>query len=414
MISLVKKLAPLCVAAALVAATVTPSFAARSHTGNKFNLLVYTHLQPSEAQVIQGLANTWADNNGGTVKIVVDTGTFQDFATLSHAGKGPDVMFGLPDDNIGTFILGGTVAPVPAGTFNPSAYVPGALPAVTFKGQQYAVPLMLDTYALVYNKKLVHTPPKTFDQLISMASRFPNSKGKPYGFLYDITNFYYSYAFFRGFGSYVFKQNGANVDTSNIGLGNAGGVKTLAFFQDLVRGKKLIPADINYTTAQSLFQKGQLGMFIDGDWDIGANQQVLGKNFGAVALPTLPGGGTPHPFAGVQVAFVNQFSPNKALGFSLIKYLAATFSIPDFKAAGRLPALKADLDNPLISKNPVLAAYATAARNGDPLPNVPEMQSVWTPGANAITLVITGKSTPQAAAANMVTAIKRGIAQLTQ
>lgn len=408
--TLIKKVAPLCAAVALVAATITPSFAAHPRTGNKFSLVVYSHLTTAEVKVIQNLASQWAYQNGGSVHVVADTGTFQSFNTLSRSGRPPDAMFGIPDDNYGTFVKGGLVASVPSGTFNPDDYVPAALPAVTLNGTQYAVPLMLDTYTLVYNKKLVKTAPKSFDQLVKIAQGFPNTNGKTFGFMYDPTNFYFSYAFIRGCGGYVFKQSGANVDTGNIGLNNAGAVKALTFLQQLTQKYKLIPANPNGNIIGSLFQKGQLAMWIDGDWDISVNHKALGANFGAAPLPNVPGCGAPHPFAGVQVAFVNALSKNQALTWQLIKWLLPRFSMPDFQASGRIPARKADLNNSVFKKDPILSAYAKSALAGDPLPNVPEMQAVWTPAANAITLLIQGKATPQTAANNMVTQIKQGIA----
>jgi arabinogalactan oligomer/maltooligosaccharide transport system substrate-binding protein len=414
MFCLVKKFGPLCAAIALIATIASPHVEARSRVGSGVSLLVWTNLEPSELKVAQEYANGWAGKNGASVKVLNNpSGTFQGFAQVARSGKGPDVQWGIPDDNIGTFQLAGLLAPVPSGIYNPKEFVPVANQAVTFQGQAYAVPVMLDTYTLVYNKKLVPRPPTSFAELIKMAEKFPNKKGKTWGFLFDPTNFYYSYAFIRGCGGYVFKQSGSSVDTNNIGLGNAGTIKTLTFIRDLVQKYKLIPSDMTYPIATSFFQKGQAAMTIDGDWDIGINEKALGtSNLGAALLPAVPGCGKPHPYAGVQVAFVSAYSHNQAMAWSLIKYLLQNVEIPDFQASGRIPAVIADIDNPAIQKDPVYSVYAKSALAGDPLPNVPEMSAVWTPAGNAITLVDRGKSSPSAAAANMVKQIKQGIAQL--
>lgn len=415
MFRVVKKFAPLCAAIAVIATTITPHVEARTRAGAGFNLLVWSHLQPSELKVLQQYATVWAHKNGGTVKVLADpTTSFQGFAQVARSNKGPDAYVGIPDDNIGTFQLANLLSPVPAGTYDPKAYVPAANQAVTFRGQAYAVPLMLDTYTLVYNKKLVPTPPTTFDQLVKIARTFPNKRGGTYGFLYDVTAIYYSYAFLRGCGGYIFQRSGATVDTTNIGLDNAGSIKALTVLRDLVQKDKLIPSDVTYNIANSFFDKGQVGMFIDGDWDIGIHQAALGaKNFGAALLPAMPGCGAPHPFAGVQVGFVSAYSHNQALTWSLVKYLQQSISLPDFRASGRIPAKLADLDSRAVQSNPIYAVYAKAALSGDPLPNVPEMSAVWTPALNAITEVIRGKSSPSVGAANMVKQIKQGIAQLT-
>jgi len=410
--TLAKKLAPICAAAAMVAATLAPG-GAPAHAASKFNLTIYTFWDPTEVGTLQSLANGWAAQNGGTVRIVHDAGKFQDFITLAHSGKAPDAIFGIPDDNIGTFVQAGLVAPVPAGAFDAGAVVPPAVQAVTLRGKQYAVPLMFETYTLVYNKKLIPAAPKTFESLLATASTFPNSRGKNYGFLYDVTNFYYAYSFIRGFGGYVFKPTNNGLDVNDIGLGNAGTIKAFTFFQSLVQ-RHIIPADVTYAVAQGLFQKGQLAAFIDGSWDIAANRKALGSNFAAAPLPTLSGAGAPRPFAGVQVGFVAAGSQNKVLTFSLLKYMAAHISTPDNQASGRLPVRTADLNSSAFKKDPIVQVYATQALAGDTLPNVPEMSTVWTPGLNAISLVITGKSTPSAAAANLLKAVRQSIAQQNQ
>jgi len=407
-LGLAKKLGPLAAAATMLAAATMPTMQTPAHAGA--SLLVYTHLTKPEAAVVQGLADQWGKKTGNTVKVVVDGSAFQAFATLARSGHGPDVMFGLPDDNTGTFQAAGLLAPVPTGTFNAADYVPAAGPATTFKGQAYSVPLMLDTYALVYNKELVPTPPKTMDDLIKVAQKFPNTKGKNYGFLFDPTNFYFSYAFVRGFGGYVFKNSGSAYDTSDVGLANAGAVKAYGLFRDLVQKYKLIPQDIqNSQVPGGLFQSGKLGMWIDGDWDIATNQKALGSKFGAAVLPAVAAGMPSHPFAGVQVAFVSQFSNQKDLSFQFIKYMLPLISLPDFKVSGRIPALKSALASSTFQSDAVYSVYAKSALAGDALPNVPAMATVWTPAASAIDLVITGKKAPQDAATNLVNQIKQAI-----
>jgi len=409
-----KKLASVSLAALMLAPVAVPAHASPAHAGG-VQLLLWTAGQKSEGVVLQQLANKWGAMTGNTVKVVqLSTNGFQAFATAAHTGKGPDLQVLLPDDNLGTFQLGGLLSPVPEGQFVNADYVPGAIAAVTYGGQKFGVPFDLDTYALVYNKALVPVAPTTMENVVTTAAKFPNTKGQNYGFLYDPTNLYFSYAYIRAAGGYIFKQNGANVDTTDIGLANAGSVKAYTFFQSLVQ-QKVVPADIqssaNAGVVQGLFQKGQLGMWIDGDWDIIANTKALGKNFGAAPLPTL-GGQTPHPFAGVQVGFVSAFSQHQTLAWQLMKYLQPIFPIADYKVAGRIPARVADLQLSALKNDPVFSAYINSALNGDPLPNVPQMGQVWSPFANNLELVLTGKQTPSAAASTMVTQIKKGIAQL--
>jgi len=410
--NLAKKLGAVALAAGLVAGVVTPGMAA--HSRASVNLLIYTHLQDSEVPVIQSLAKGWEAKTGNTVKVVNDKSSFQSFTTLARTGKGPDVMFGLAHDNMGTFQLAGLVAPVPAGVWNPKDYAPLATPAVNFGGKAYSVPLVVETTTLNYNRRLIKSPPKTWDEVIKQAKMFGNHKGSSWGILWDISNYYFSYGLISGLGGYTFNFKNGAFDSNDIGLNNAGAVAALTLFRDLVQKDKLIPSDITYGTAQSLFQKGQVGMFIDGSWDIAANKKALGADYGVTLLPTLAGGKQPHPYAGVQVAFVNAFSKNQPVAWDFIKYMAPIFGVPDWKVSGRFPATRAGLDDPAIQKDPITAAFAKQLQLATPMPNIAEMNSVWTPAGNAIKLVITGKATPQAAADAMVKQIKQGIAQIKQ
>jgi len=109
---------------------------------------------------------------------------------------------------------------------------------------------------------------------------------------------------------------------------------------------------------------------------------------------------------------VSAFSHHQALAWSLMKYLQPIFPYADYKAAGRIPATVKDLNLKALKSDPIFAPYIAEALAGDPLPNVPEMGQVWTPAANNIDLVLTGKETPSQAATTMVSQIKKGIAQL--
>ena len=115
-----KRLAPVVAATLMVAPMVLPHHVAPAHAAGGFTLILDTHMQKAEGAVLQTLANKWGAANNVTVKVVVSaTGGFQQFATLAHSGKGPDLEVGIPDDNIGPFQLAGLLSPVPSGQFKP-------------------------------------------------------------------------------------------------------------------------------------------------------------------------------------------------------------------------------------------------------------------------------------------------------
>lgn len=320
------------------------------------------------------------------------------------------MVFGIPDDNLGTFQIAGLIAKVPSGVINPSNYNAVALNATRFNGVQYAVPLDLETYALFYNKKLVPTPPTTFNQLFSLAKAL-DQKHANSGFEYDINNFYYSYAFLSGFGGYVFGGSHGKLNPNQIGLGNSGAIEGLAFIRSFVT-QGFMPADITGNIADANFAHGKLGMLIDGPWDISTYQKA-GVNFGIVPLPTLPNGQHPGSFFGTQSAFVSStVSPtDQQLSWSLMKYLVQNSPIPLLNAGNRIPALKT-VQAQALQINPYLAPFMQQSKWAQPMPNIPAMQAVWTPGADTLTEVTKGAESPSAGAANMVKEVQAGIQQM--
>ncbi len=373
-------------------------------------LVVWSYLTQPEVTVLQNAANAWGKATGNTVKVVLSTSSFQAFATAAHSGQGPDMVFGIPDDNLGPFWAAQLLAKVPAGTINTKNYGQAALNATRFSGVQYGVPIDLETYALFYNKALVKTPPTTFAQLFQDAKAL-DAKAKYSGFEYDVNNFYYSYAFLSGFGGYVFGGKNGNLNASDIGLGNAGAVQGFAFIRSFIT-QGFMPPDITGSIADANFAHGKLGFIIDGPWDISTYQKA-GVKFGIVPLPTLPNGKHPGSFFGTQAAFVSStVSPaQQALAWDLMKFLVQDTTKSLLKAGNRIPAL-APAQSAALKEDPLLQAFIDQSKWAQPMPNIPQMSAVWTPGANALTLVTKGAETPAQAGKNLVTQVKAGVAQM--
>ncbi len=420
MCHLVKATGALCLVVALLVAIVPSNGTPSARAGSV--LVVYTRLNTQEVKLaLEPALIQWSKQTGVRVEVRYDPyeDNFPADIKMTHTGI-PDIMLGLPDDSLGQFYEQQVVAPGAETRVNLKGIVPSALAAVTIGGRVMAVPLALDTMALVYNQRLVPNPPATFDQLISIAlgsrfSRVPSQTGQvasgcqaqqpgaTYGFQYDIANLYFSYGLISALGGYVFLPSAAGFDPKQVGLYNGGSLQAMRFLQNLVLKYRLMPAGITYYIARCLFQQGHLGMFIDDDSDIVANQKALGSAFRAVPLPSLQGH-TSRPFAVVQVAFVNQYSRNQPLAWRLLAYLTQQplFWKPDLSIAGRLPVSMADLK--VLTQAPIYGAYAASAQYADALPNVLEMGKIWGPTDAALNAVIRGQD-PAAAATVLKTQI---------
>ncbi|MDN8935063.1 extracellular solute-binding protein, partial [Staphylococcus aureus] len=72
-----------------------------------------------------------------------------------------------------------------------------------------ALPAIVVTTALFYNKKLVINAPLTFEVVEANAAKLTDSKKKLYGMLFDAKNFYFNSPFLFGNDDYIFKNNGS-------------------------------------------------------------------------------------------------------------------------------------------------------------------------------------------------------------
>ena len=126
-------------------------------------------------------------------------------------------------------------------------------------------------------------------------------------------------------------------------------------------------------------------------------------------MPLLPNGRHMTPFLGVITSFVNSRSPNKAADFSLAQALdTPQAQLAYFKLSQQIPAQTSVAKSPLVQKNAVFKAFSAELKYSVPMPNIPQMQTVWT-AMSVIADIINGKVSPAVGANDFVKDIKQGI-----
>lgn len=352
---------------------------------------------------VKKIAAAWAKQHGDTVKVVDESANpngFQFYATAARTGKGPDVVFGMPHDNNGTFAEEGLISTVPSGVINTSQYAANTIDAVKVNGTMYSVPVSVQVAALYYNKKLVKTPPTTWNQFVQDANA--------HGFMYDQANLYYDYALIGGFGGYVFKDSNGTLDPNDIGLDNAGAVKAYALMHDMDSKYKWMTPSVDGSIAKSQFLAGKIGMYVSGPWDTGDIEKAK-IDYGITPWPKLSNGKPATPFLGVITAFVNKESKTQDADWSLVEALSnASAQRTYFSDSQQIPALVSVQKSKAIQQNPAFKAFTAALKNSVPMPNIPQMQPVW----NADTIlknIIDGKVSPEQGGKDFVQNIQKGI-----
>ncbi|QRF22570.1 maltose ABC transporter substrate-binding protein [Alicyclobacillus sp. TC] len=356
-----------------------------------------------QLQDVKKIADAWAKKHGDTVKVVDESHNangFQFYATAARSGKGPDIVFGMPHDNNGTFAEEGLMAPVPSGDINTSNYAQSVVDAVTVNGTIYSVPVSVQTTALFYNTSKIKTPPTNWTQFVSDANK--------YGFAYAQHNLYFNYAFVGGLGGYVFKDNNGTLNPNDIGLDNAGAIKAYQLMYDMDHKYHWMQPSLTGTIALSQFTSGKTAMYISGPWDV-PNIQKAKIPFSIAPLPTLSNGHPMTPFLGVITAFVSSKSPNQPADWSLVKALTnSTAQMDYFNDSQQIPALTSLQQSSTIQSSPMFKAFADEIPNAVPMPNIPQMQAVW----NAMSIlknIISGQVSPAQGGKDFVANIQKGI-----
>lgn len=308
------------------------------------------------------------------------------------AGLGADV-FVSPHDHVGQFVAAGDVMQNMDADYYKKVDMPAAITGLSANNDQgeitlYGYPMSIETYALYYNKDLLKKEglevPKTWDELFADAKKFNDDasvQGKHYGFMMDVGNYYFMHSFLAGYGGYVFGKDGT--DPKDLGLSGDPAQKTADFVKKMHDVLPMKQASITADVMSSLFNTNKLMFTVSGPWDI-KNHTDAKVNFGVAPMPKLDNGKVPQTFSGVKGMFVSAYTK-----YPKAATLYAEFATNDknltsrFKSDQQLPVATALLDSSEIKSNPIYSAFLEQATHSTPMPNIPQMQSVWAPMGTA-------------------------------
>src|SRR5690606_36406211 len=132
-------------------------------------LVVWVNDEESQKVALREIFDKYEEETGITVE-QVEMNMLDQIEALAldgPAGKGPDLFF-QPHDRIGNIVLQGLADPVELGDAK-EEYVGTSIEAVTYDGDIWGAPLVVETYGTFYNKDLVDKAPETMDELMEIA-----------------------------------------------------------------------------------------------------------------------------------------------------------------------------------------------------------------------------------------------------
>ncbi|ASR40125.1 extracellular solute-binding protein [Ligilactobacillus agilis] len=364
---------------------------------------------------INDIKGDFEKKNG--VKVVVKTkdalATLDSLKLDGPAGKAADVMM-APFDRVAVLGKQGQLATVKLA--DDGRYNDADKKNVTLKGKTYGEPVTIETLVMYYNKDLIKKAPTSFKELetLSKDSKFAyeNDKTKNVAFLTQWTNFYNAYGLIKGYGGYVFGDNGTN--PKEIGLNNKGSVEGLTYISDWFKNvwpKGMMSTSSNENFVTDQFTSGKTAVVIDGPW-MAAKYKKAKVNYGVAALPTLDNGNKYQAFGGGKAWVISNYSKQKGLGQKWLDYVTNKKNQTKFfKDTNEVPASEQARGAVAKGDNDLAKAVIAQYKDADPMPNIPEMAEVWTGAENLIVDSAAGKKTPQQAADAAVKQIKQTIQQ---
>jgi arabinogalactan oligomer / maltooligosaccharide transport system substrate-binding protein len=382
-------LAALCLCA--VGLLPVPSFAATE-------LVLWHAYRAEEKAALEKVVAEYNKANEGKVKVTTLAVPYDAYADKISAtvprGKGPD-LFIFAQDRLGGWIeAGNTVEPIDfyLDDATKNRFIPTTMQAMTLRGSVYGLPLNYKVITLIYNKKLVPTPPKTSGELVTMAKKLTDAKAGRFGLAYAYNDFYYHAAVMNGFGGGVFDDKGAPT------LNSPANVKAVELVLKWKNKDGILPAEPSSALITSLFNEGKAAMVFSGPWFLG--EVAKGVDYGLAPLPTLDENkGTPmKPWMTVEGVYVSAQSKSKDAAYEVAKFLTDAAAGKTLALEGRQsPANQAVAQDAKVAADPLLKAMNDQVKAALPMPNLAEMSMVWTPATSAMNAVIKNTATPKAA-----------------
>ena len=299
----------------------------------------------------------------------------------------PD-MFIFAHDKIGVFAEMGILAPVnellPEGALD--GWLDMTLTAATYKGTLYQLPLYFETLLFMYNRRYMQDEevPATTEELLAYMEK--NTGRGRYGFVEQHSTAYYSAAWIHGFG-------GSIIDESAVPFPDSEAVKNALTYH--LKFVALMPGETEYSTVNTLFLDSKADATIGGPWMVPSARDA-GIDLGIAPMPVVDSTGIAlAPYSGVQGVHVLKFaaenkteSVKKVLAALLDPHIGISLAL----ASGCAPANSQCYDDPMVRDDELVKAMRKTAEIAVPMPNIPEMDVMWTVVSNLLTDVnLSGK-----------------------
>lgn len=361
-----------------------------------------------KVEPLEAIAPAFEEATGVDVVIeLVPFGEIRDRVTQAGpAGEGPDIFVGAHDWT-GELAANGILEAMDLSAVTGSL-VDVAENGFNFAGSTYALPYVTEAISLYYNADLVDTVPTTWDELTAVCDAAGTSDCVVVPGGGAATDAYHNYPFVSAFGGYIFKfDSSTGFDASQVGLDSPEAIEGAQYLEQLVADGYVSSTD--YDTAKNLFLEGSAPFWITGPWELGTMRDQTGINWDVALIPAF-GDSPAQPFVGAQGFFLSSFSENKLIAASfLLDFIATDETMQalydaDPRGTAWIPVQDGLTDDPQVQ------TFAASAANGIPMPNIPQMGSVWGPLGDNMLLIRNGEIDAAEAMTTAAEAVRAAVA----
>lgn len=287
-------------------------------------------------------------------------------------GTVPDVLVGIPHDDIDELVEGNLLLDMSSyATADYLKDLPESASSAFMRNERLVgLALTLDGPALIVNTDLVTRLPRTYGELLGGAAR--NAGTDVQGIAFDVSNYYFAHAWFRGHGASVFGPGGEEP-----ALNSPEAVRAAQALQALRFDAGIMEAGMNYSRADELFATGRLMYTFNGPWSLTRYFQA-GINVAVMPMPEVVPG---IPFAGFMTVYgvlIPAGTENRTAAANVSKWLVRPEAqVRLAEQAGRIPSsIRAvgELEHDII-----LHGFGMALRHAEATPTTELMALLWQP-----------------------------------
>lgn len=275
-----------------------------------------------------------------------------------------------------------------------------AAASTKYKGKTYAVPQVIDSMGIFYNKKMFADagvePPAKIADLKTVAKKIKDKTGKSGLYLRGDDSYYFL--------SFLYGEGGdlVDADAKTVTVDNAEGVKAFGVVKGLVdSGAAKTDATDGWENMMQSFKNGDVAMMINGPWAVA--DTLTGKEFtdkANLGISTVPAGSAAQgaPQGGHNLG-VYAGSKNIDASYAFVEYMTSVEA--QAQTAGELnllPTRTSAYSKKEAVDSEIVQFFKPVVETAVERPWIPETGSLFAPLNVEYTKVLTGQTTPEKAA----------------